>query len=85
MISMERMLMPRFTLDPYLWAIVIPLLLGVAFLDKPFHIDDVSFLAVAHQIVADPLYPHSQPTETGEPDELFQISSSPFISYYYAM
>jgi|TARA_B100002003_G_scaffold153911_1_gene142747 4-amino-4-deoxy-L-arabinose transferase-like glycosyltransferase len=76
---------PALLRNAYFWAIIIPLLLGLPFLNKPFHIDDVSFLAVAHQIVAEPLYPHGRPGEGGKPDGLFQISSSPLISYYYAM
>ncbi|MBQ63327.1 MAG: hypothetical protein CMQ19_14820 [Gammaproteobacteria bacterium] len=76
---------PLLLRNVYFWATIIPLVLGIPFLNKPFHIDDVSFLAVAHQIVAEPLYPHGHPDEEGKPDELFHMSSSPLISYYFAL
>ena len=70
-----------------IWLLLcLTLCVAVPFLDKAFHIDDISFLAVAEQIQLDPFRPHSRMFDRhGNPDFLFGVSSAPLISYYYTL
>jgi len=70
-----------------LWlGVILALVVGLPFLNKPFHIDDTVVLAVAKQITRDPLRPLSADINWfGDPRSLFQETTNPpFVSYFLA-
>ena len=68
------------------WAVILAIVVGVPFLNKPFHIDDTVYLAVSEQILNDPLRPFSGEINwRSDLESLFDIDSSPpLLSYYLA-
>jgi len=70
-----------------LWlGVILALVVGVPFLDKPFHIDDTVVLRVAEQITRDPLRPFSADINWfGDPRPIFrETTNPPFVSYWVA-
>jgi len=69
-----------------LFAVVLALVVGLPFLNKPFQIDDTVVLAVAQQIARHPLRPFDAPINwLGDFRPLFtETTNPPFVSYYLA-
>ncbi|MBM3334634.1 glycosyltransferase family 39 protein, partial [Candidatus Sumerlaeota bacterium] len=67
-------------------ALASALVVGLPFLNKPFHIDDTFVLAIAEQICRDPLRPYSASFNWfSDPQPIFDISTNPpFLSYWLA-
>jgi 4-amino-4-deoxy-L-arabinose transferase-like glycosyltransferase len=68
------------------FALLLALVVGLPFLNKPFQIDDTVVLAVAQQIVRHPLRPFDAPINwLGDFRPLFtETTNPPFVSYYLA-
>jgi hypothetical protein len=69
-----------------LFAFVLALIVGLPFLNKPFHIDDTVVLAVAQQIIRHPLRPFDASINwLGDYRPLFtETTNPPLVSYYLA-
>lgn len=67
-------------------AVAVALIVGLPFLDKPFHIDDTVVLRIAQQITRDPLRPFAAAMNWfGDERPIFdQTTNPPFVSYYLA-
>ncbi|HIE53394.1 MAG TPA: hypothetical protein EYP85_16700 [Armatimonadetes bacterium] len=78
---------PRWYWRPVTWAVLCALVVGVPFLNKPYHIDDTMVLRVAEQILADPLRPFSGEINWRQDVEpIFEATTNPpFLSYYLAL
>lgn len=62
------------------------LLITIPFIFKAYHIDDTAYIAVANQIINDPLEPYSFNFDwTSETGLATHISNPPLISYYLAV
>jgi hypothetical protein len=61
-------------------------LVTLPFLDKPFHIDDVIFLRVTENVVADPVNPYAGQIDWWDrPFPIWHLDSNPpFLNYYLA-
>jgi 4-amino-4-deoxy-L-arabinose transferase-like glycosyltransferase len=70
----------------YWIGVLLALVVGVPFLNKPFHIDDTMVLAVSSQILREPLRPfHASINWSGDPVPIFEKTTNPpLVSYVLA-
>ncbi|MEZ4218081.1 MAG: glycosyltransferase family 39 protein [Myxococcota bacterium] len=65
------------------WLAALQIALLAPFLDKPFHVDDAFFLAIAEQIARDPLHPFDFAYNwTGVPDLVAHEMKNPPLVFY---
>jgi len=69
------------------WVLVVALGIQVAFIGKPFHVDDTVVLHIARQILVNPLHPLSGELDwDGTVKPTFHVTTNPpLLSYYLAL
>lgn len=69
------------------WVLVVALGIQVAFIHKPFHVDDTVVLHIARQILANPFHPLSGELDwDGAVKPTFHVTTNPpLLSYYLAL
>lgn len=60
------------------------LVFNLFFINKAFHIDDISFLYIAKHMVNDPFHPYSFDYDIGSWSSAFYITDPPLIPFYYS-